>query len=405
MKDHGVADVILGIRIHRTPQGLALSQSHYIEKVLDKFKYMEFDIAKTPLDANFALRKNEGESDSQLEYARVLGCLMYIMNCTRPDIACTISKLSRYTSNPNKTHWMAMKRVLGYLKYTQDYALHYNKYPTVLEGYSDANWITGSNEVKSTSGYAFTIGGGEVSWKSSKQTCIAHSTIESEFIALDKAGEEVEWLRNFLEDIPYWPKPVAPVCIHCDSQAAIGRVGSMMYNGKSRYIRRRHNTVRELLSSGIITIDYVNSKDNVSDPLTKGLSREGVERTSKGMGLRRMTSRHGGSENDLTTIIHIAASEGDINMIKNLLNHYLDCWDTLNSNNQNALHVAVLNNQDKVVRFLLDSDKCDSLVDEPDSYGNTPLHLFATSGNHVPELINHPREKKMSFNKENQNPT
>ncbi|PHT39057.1 hypothetical protein CQW23_22630 [Capsicum baccatum] len=59
MKDLGVADVILGIKIHRTPQGLALSQSHYIKKVLDKFKYMEFDIAKTPLDASFTLRKNE----------------------------------------------------------------------------------------------------------------------------------------------------------------------------------------------------------------------------------------------------------------------------------------------------------------------------------------------------------
>ena len=103
---------------------------------------MEFGIAKTPLGVSFALRKNEGESDSQLEYARVLVCLMYIMNCTRPDIACAISKLSRYTSNPNKTHWMTLKRVLGYLKYTQNYALYYNKYPAVLEGYSDANWIT-----------------------------------------------------------------------------------------------------------------------------------------------------------------------------------------------------------------------------------------------------------------------
>ncbi|PHU04757.1 hypothetical protein BC332_25579 [Capsicum chinense] len=119
--------------------------------------------------------------------------------------------------------------------------------------------------------------------------------MESEFIALDKVGEEAEWLWNFLEDIPYWPKPVAPVCIHCDSQATIGRVGSMMYNGKSRHIRRRHNTVRELLSSGIITVDYIKSKDNVSDPLTKGLSREGVERISKGMGLRPRISQHGGN--------------------------------------------------------------------------------------------------------------
>ncbi|PHT45269.1 hypothetical protein CQW23_14427 [Capsicum baccatum] len=117
--------------------------------------------------------------------------------------------------------------------------------------------------------------------------------MKSEFIALDKVGEEVEWLQNFLEDIPYWPKPVALVCIRCDSQAAIGRAGSMMCNGKSHHIRWRHNTIRELLFSGIITIDYVKSKDNVSDPLTKGLSREAVERTSKGMGLRPRTSQHG----------------------------------------------------------------------------------------------------------------
>ncbi|PHT78631.1 hypothetical protein T459_16683 [Capsicum annuum] len=117
--------------------------------------------------------------------------------------------------------------------------------------------------------------------------------MKSEFIALDKAGEEVEWLQNFLEDISYWPKPVALVCIHCDSQAAIGRAGSMIYNSKSHHMRWRHNTVRELLFSGIITIDYVKSKDNVLDPLTKGLSREGVERTSKGMGLRPRTSQHG----------------------------------------------------------------------------------------------------------------
>ncbi|PHU26485.1 hypothetical protein BC332_04817 [Capsicum chinense] len=158
---------------------------------------------------------------------------------------------------------------------------------------SDANLIIGSNEAKSTSGYVFTIGGGSVSWKSSKQTCIAYSTMESEFTALDKANEEAEWLRNFLEDISYWPNPVAPVCIHCDSQATIGRAGSMMYDGKSCHIRQRHNTVRELLFNVIIAVDYVKSKDNVSDPITKGLSREGVERTSKEMGLRPRTSQHG----------------------------------------------------------------------------------------------------------------
>ena len=129
-----------------------------------------------------------------------------------------------------------MKRVLGYLDDTQNYALHYNKYPVVLEGYNDAIWITGSTERKFTSRYLFTIDGGAISWKSYKQICIARSTMESEFIALDKEGEEVEWLRNFLEDITFWPKPVRPICIHCNSQAAIGRAESVMYNGKSRHM-------------------------------------------------------------------------------------------------------------------------------------------------------------------------
>ncbi|KAL0384692.1 UNVERIFIED_CONTAM: Retrovirus-related Pol polyprotein from transposon TNT 1-94 [Sesamum radiatum] len=141
-------------------------------------------------------------------------------------------------------------------------------------------------KTKSTSGYVFTIGGGAVSWKSSKQTCIARSTMESEFIALDKAGEEAEWLRNFLEDIPCWTKPVPAIMIHCDSQSAIERAQSGMYNGKSRHIRRRHNTIRQLISSGIISIDYIKSKENLADPLTKGLSRDQVYCLSRGMGLK-----------------------------------------------------------------------------------------------------------------------
>ncbi|PHT51724.1 hypothetical protein CQW23_06186 [Capsicum baccatum] len=90
-------------------------------------------------------------------------------------------------------------------------------------------------------------------------------------------------------------KLVAPVCIHCDNQEAIGRARSMMNNDKSHHIRRRYNTIRELSSSEIITVDYVKSKDNVSDPFTKGLSREGVEITSKGMSLRPRTSQHDGN--------------------------------------------------------------------------------------------------------------
>ena len=105
-------------------------------------------------------------------------------------------------------------------------------------------------------------------------------------MALDKCGEEAEWLCYFLEDIPRWSKPMPPICIHYDSQSAIGRAQNNMYNGKSRHIRRRHNTIRQLLSTEVIFLDYVKSKDNIADLLTKGLNRELVEKLSKGMRLK-----------------------------------------------------------------------------------------------------------------------
>jgi hypothetical protein len=286
MKDLGVADVILGIKITRTSDGLFFSQSHYIKKVLEKFGRYDDSPVKTPIDVNLHLTKNKGNGISQLEYSQIIGSLMYIMNYTRPNIAYSVSKLSRYTSNSGEDHWKAIVRVLRYLKYTLNYGVHYTRYPAILEGYSDANWISDTNDTKSTSGYVFTLGGAAVSWKSSKQTCIARSTMKLEFIALDKAGEEAEWLRHFLEDMPMWTKLVPPICIHCDSQLAIGRAQSYMYNGKSRHIRRRHNTVRQLLSNGIISIDYIKLKDNIADPLTKGLSGEHVNCLSRGMGLK-----------------------------------------------------------------------------------------------------------------------
>ncbi|GJS07094.1 retrovirus-related pol polyprotein from transposon TNT 1-94 [Tanacetum coccineum] len=113
-----------------------------------------------------------------------------------------VNRLSRNTSNPSYGHWKAITRVLHYLRYSHDYGLHYDRHPAVIEGYSDANWISDIKDSRSTSGYVFTLGEAAISWKSSKQTVISKSMMESNFIALDKCGEEAEWLRQFVEDIP-----------------------------------------------------------------------------------------------------------------------------------------------------------------------------------------------------------
>nr|GEU60517.1 ribonuclease H-like domain containing protein [Tanacetum cinerariifolium] len=160
-----------------------------------------------------------------------------------------------------------------------------SRYHVVIKGYNE-NWIYDIKDSRLTSRYMFAIGGAAISWKFSKQTVIAKSIMKSEFIALDKCGEEAEWLHQFVDDIPRWPKPVTAISIHCDSQSAIGRALNIMYNGKSGHICHRHNSIRQLLSTGVISINYVKSKDNITDPLTKGLSRELFSKSSKGMGLK-----------------------------------------------------------------------------------------------------------------------
>ena len=113
MKDMGVADVILGIKIIRNDHGITLSQSHYIEKILIKFDQLDCTPVATPFDPNNKLLPNSGRAVDQLSYAQVIGCLMYAMTCTRPDIAFAVGKLSRYTSNPGCLHWQAVVRVLN----------------------------------------------------------------------------------------------------------------------------------------------------------------------------------------------------------------------------------------------------------------------------------------------------
>ena len=133
MKDLGEADVILGIRIVRGKGTISLSQSHYVEKVVKRFNESNSSHFATPMDSNVKLVPSSGTPISQLEYASLVGSLMYAMTSTRPDIAFAIGKLSRFTSNPSMLHWQALRRVLRYLNKTIHYGLTYTGDPSILE--------------------------------------------------------------------------------------------------------------------------------------------------------------------------------------------------------------------------------------------------------------------------------
>jgi hypothetical protein len=143
-------------------------------------------------------------------------CYELHKTCTKSDIVYSVSKLNRFTSNLSMYNWIAIKRVFKYLRYILDYGLYYIAYLVILEGYSNVNWIFDTKNSKSTSGYIFILDGAIMSWKFSKQICIARSKMKSKFITLDKAREEARWLWNFSENIPYWPKPVSTIYIQRD---------------------------------------------------------------------------------------------------------------------------------------------------------------------------------------------
>jgi hypothetical protein len=167
------------------------------------------------------------------------------------------------------------------------YDIHFTGNPRVLEGYYDANWISDADKLYTTSGYAFLLGGGAVSWKSCKQTVLTKYTMEAELTALDTAGAEAEWLRELLMDLPVMEKPIPAISMNCDNQTVITKVNNSGDNMKStRHVKRHLKTVRKLRNSGVIVLDYVHTSKNLTDQFTKGLSRNVIEGASRKLGLR-----------------------------------------------------------------------------------------------------------------------
>ena len=110
--------------------------------------------------------------------------------------------------------------------------------------------------------------------------------MESEFVALDAAGKEAEWLRNLIFEIPLWPKPISPIPIFCDSQSTLAKAYSNVYNGKSRNLGVRHSFIRELITHSVISVVFVRTHNNLADHLTKSLAKELVYKAALGMGLK-----------------------------------------------------------------------------------------------------------------------
>jgi hypothetical protein len=293
MKDLGEIHYCLGIQVirDRKKRTIQLGQAKYIENVLKRFRMEDCKPIGTPLDTNSKLTKAMApKSDAEIEemqsipYQSAVGSLMYAMLGTRPDIAYVVGALSQYCSNPGPAHWNAIKRVFRYLKGTINYTLRYegnNK--DRLVGFCDADWAGNVDDRRSTTGCAFIIAGGAVSWNSKKQATVALSSTEAEYMAATQATKEAIWLRKILTDLGYTQDQ--PTVIYGDNQSCIALTKNPTYHARTKHIDIQHHFVREKVEDGTIKLVFCGTEDMAADVLTKGLSRDKHGRFSNMIGL------------------------------------------------------------------------------------------------------------------------
>ncbi|GJR48932.1 retrotransposon protein, putative, ty1-copia subclass [Tanacetum coccineum] len=212
MKDLGEDAYILGIKIYRDRSKplIGLSQSAYIDKILKKFNMHNSKKGYLPMEVKHELSNEMCASTPEevaymkkVPYASAVGSIMYAVRCTRPDVAFAQNLVSRYQQNPGKLHWVAVKHILKYLRNTRDMFLVYGGKPDTelnVTGFCDASWQCDKDDTKSQTGYVFVVNGGAVDWKSKKQTTIAMSATQAEYMAASEAAMEACFgLGNLLE--------------------------------------------------------------------------------------------------------------------------------------------------------------------------------------------------------------
>jgi hypothetical protein len=230
------------------------------------------------------------EKMSAFPYASAIGSIMYAMLCTRPDVCLDKSLVGRYQSNPGMDHWTVVKNILKYLKRTKEMFLVYGgDKELIIKGYVDASFDTDPDDSRSQSGYVFILNGGAVSWCSTKQSIVAGSTCEAEYIAASEAANEGVWMKEFISDLGVVPSVSSPMTILCDNTGAIAIAKEPRFHKRTKHIKRRFNSIRNLIKDGDIEICEVHMDLNVANPLTKPLARAKHDQHHNSMGVRFIT--------------------------------------------------------------------------------------------------------------------
>jgi hypothetical protein len=280
-KDLGWLKSYIGFEIVYTESGIFLTQRAYIDQILQKFNMENCIPGATPFKSTITDIRN-WKTNTDAPYRSAIGALLYLSNGTRPDISYVISLLSRHVEKPTAEAWDCVKQIMRYLKSTKDLGIHYSKdnqrrYIHEVTAYSDSDW-GGDVTRRSTTGTVIFHNGNLVDWTSNLQKCISLSSCESEIIALSHTTQNTLWIKKLITDLQTQTTSqnefVKLPIIYADNQSAIKVARDPQHFGRMKHVDLRDLFVREKVTEGVILVEYVPSKENIADILTKVLPKD-----------------------------------------------------------------------------------------------------------------------------------
>ena len=291
MQDKGAVKSFLGLNITHNweKHSISINQPGHIDRLLARFNMINAKTTSTPLKPGCQLLKatQPDKLCDPTRYQELTGSLNHLAVFSRPDISFAVSKLAQFNANPSMTHWKAGLRVLRYLKATRNYCITYKRssIPTRVFGYAGADYGSDPNDRISYTGYVFMCNGGPISWNSHKQSTVAHSTMEAEYMALSDASREALARKQFGQELKVRSSS-SPITILSDNQSALEIAENPANYRKAKHIDIRYHAIRHYLRNDLITVDYVPTNAQAADIFTKPLGPFKYHKCLELLGLR-----------------------------------------------------------------------------------------------------------------------
>lgn len=270
IKDLGPPHFFLGVELTWQGETLYLSQQRYI---IDLLKRTNMSLTKpitSPMSSTSVLSKEIGHKvEDPFLYRSKVGSLQYI-SLTRPDLAFFVNKVSQFMQEPCEPHWAAVKRILGYLKFSFNQGLCIRKSPSRQRvACLDSDWAGCPDDRRSTSGYSVFLGPNLLSWSSKKQPTVSRSSTEAEYIAQANVAAELVWIQSLLKELGIF-LPKAPI-LHCDNIGATYLISNPTFHARTKHIAIDYHFVRDQVAIKTLDVRFLSNKDQLVDVLTKPL--------------------------------------------------------------------------------------------------------------------------------------